>query len=143
MTISVWGKWIFKKYLIFSDTMQTFLEISPNFHNDWRWYDSMLVYILSTCQMPILVTALAVWPSTIWAPDSKNKLSWTISYNHKTLITFRYDAPNSQVPGFNFLEFLVNVLSTGSRGESTKHTCSYVKAIAYCFCRKFSRFTFL
>ena len=44
MTLSAWEKWISKKYLIFSDKMQTFFEIFENFHSDGRWHDSVSVY---------------------------------------------------------------------------------------------------
>ena len=50
-----------------------------------------------------------------------------ISCNHKALTTFHHDAPNSLAPGFKFLEFFVNDLSTRTRGEyskNTRHTAS-------------------
>ena len=83
-------------------------------------------FILSlTSQMPILTTALAVWAFIIWAPlVNKNKLTLLISYNHNALTTFHHHAPNSHVPNFNFLEFLINGLSTRSHGESPEHICS-------------------
>ena len=41
--------------------MQTFLEISANFYNDWTWYDAAPVPLAWLgSQMPILVTALAI-----------------------------------------------------------------------------------
>ena len=74
--------------------------------------------------MLILVTAWTVCALRIWAPPfNKNKLTWTISCNQKALITFHHDAPNSYVPGVNFLEFLVNGLSTRSHGEFAKYNC--------------------
>ena len=67
---------------------------------------------------------MAVWTFTIWAsPINENKLTWTISCNHKTLINCHHDAPKSRNPGFNFVLFLVNGLSTRNHGESTKCTC--------------------
>ena len=85
----------------------------------------MTLCILSLAsQMSILTTALVIWAVTIWvSPVNKNKLTWTISDNHKVSINFHHDAPNIHVPGFNFLEFLVNDLSKRGHGKSAKHTC--------------------
>ena len=55
-------------------------------------------------------------------PVNKNKLTWLISCNHKALTTFHHDAPNSLAPGFKFLEFFVNDLSTRTPGEYAKNT---------------------
>ena len=44
-------------------------------------------------QMPILVTALDI--------------HYFSSCQKKTYIRFHYDAPNSQVPGINFLEYMI------------------------------------
>ena len=49
-----------------------------------------------------------------------------ISYSNKALMNIHHDAPNSHVPGINFLEFLVHALSRTSYiadSESTKHAC--------------------
>ena len=40
---------VFKRYFFSAPLfrpikMQTFLETSTNFHNDWRWYDYVTVY---------------------------------------------------------------------------------------------------
>lgn len=72
-------------------------------------------------QIPIVVTALAVWAFTVSATQvNKNKLMGTISYSHKVLIIFKIGA---YVPGFNFFEFLVNSLSVTSYKKSTKLIC--------------------
>ena len=44
---------------------------------------------------------------------------------HKALINFYHDVPNSPVPGFVFLEFLVNALSPTSHSESAKRSYLY------------------
>ena len=68
---------------------------------------------------------------------NENKLTRTISYNHKALITFHHVASNTQVPGFNFLDFLVNDLSTKSHAES--YMCVKVALPL----QKFPRFSYL
>ena len=91
--------------------LQTFITIG----ND----RTMCQCILSLAsQMLILVTPwLSGHSLSIWAPlINKNKLTWTISHNRKTLVTFHHDPPNCHVQGFNFLEFLVNDISTRSLG---------------------------
>ena len=50
MIISIWEKWIAKKYSIFSDKMQTFHEISANFHNDWKCHESVSVYLVEVAK---------------------------------------------------------------------------------------------
>ena len=53
---------------------------------------------------------LVIFLFTIPQPAvNKSRLISAISYNHKTLMTFHHDAPNSHVPGFNFVEFLISV----------------------------------
>ena len=43
--------------------------------------------------------------------QEKNRLTWTVSYSNKALMTFNHDPPNSLISGINFLEFLVLALS--------------------------------
>ena len=38
-------------------------------------------------------------------------------------VTFHHDAPNIQVPGINFLEFLVHAMSIITDSESAIHVC--------------------
>ena len=49
----------FSAYLFNQIQMQTFLEISGNFYNDWIWRDSMSVQLLAS-QMAILATLLGI-----------------------------------------------------------------------------------
>ena len=44
--------------------------------------------------------------------SKKNKLTWTISSSNKVLMNIHHDAPNSHIPGINFLQFLVHALSS-------------------------------
>ena len=81
---------------------------------------------------------------SIWAPlINKNKLTWTISHNHKTLLTFHYDATNCHVQGFNFLEFLVNGISTRSLGLVNLQSIPVCKTQKlHLVSRKFYQFNF-
>ena len=63
-------------------------------------------------QIPYLVIAQAFANSI--PSDNKEKPILTVSYNHKALMTLHYDVAKSDVPGFNFLEFLVSFLSITS-----------------------------
>ena len=104
--------------------MQTFLKISANFHDDCRWHGSALVYsfFCLVSQILVIVTSLSCLGFTISiSPANKNKLAGTMSYSNKDLITFHHDAPNSYVPVFNVLEFLVNALQAAKHSESAKH----------------------
>ena len=93
--------------------IQTFLEISPNFYNDWRWNGSVSVYLFQLVKyIPILVTALDIHYFSFYC--QKNKLTQEISYSNKALMNIHHDAPNSYVPGINFLEFLVHAFSITS-----------------------------
>ena len=48
----------------------------------------------------------------LWS--KKIKLTLTIFYSNKVLMSFHHDAPNSHVPAINLLEFLVHALSITS-----------------------------
>ena len=68
--------------------------------------------------MLVPVTAMTAWEFIISAtPVNKNKITRTILYNHKDLIAFQHEAPNSHVPVFHFVEFLVNALPTTNHRE--------------------------
>ena len=59
----------------------------------------------------------------------------------QAVINFHHDAPNSQVPGFNFHELLVNNILATSHGESAWNSCLYVKTILHL--QKIPRINFL
>ena len=83
------------------------------------------VVICLAIQISVLVTrpgCLAIHFIPAPSPCQK-KLTWKMSYNHKTLITFHHDAPSSHVPTVNLLEFLLNPLKVTKHSESAKHAC--------------------
>ena len=55
-------------------------------------------------QVPALVTATCI--HYLSSSCQQNKLTLTISYNHKVVITLYHDVPDSRFPGFSLLEFL-------------------------------------
>ena len=62
------------------------LEISANFHNDWRWHDSLCHSLPQPWSF--FISAL---------PVTKNKVTSTVSYNRRALVVFFHDAPNSSM----------------------------------------------
>ena len=114
--INIW----FSVYLFNEIKMQTSLEISASIYNDW----TLQVFIMMTwlyvsildpaSQLANLVTALGIHYFSSSCLKKKSKITGAISYSNKTLMRFRRDAPNSHVPGINFLEFLVHALSITS-----------------------------
>ena len=75
--------------------------------------NSVSVYLWQLAKYTlILVIALGIHYFS--SSCQKNKLTWTISYSNKALMNIHHDAPNSHVPGINFLEFLVHALSITS-----------------------------
>ena len=58
---------------------------------------------------------------------------WTNLHEPFKTVTFHHDAPNSHVPGINFLEFLVHALSIASY-HSWKWIRKVCLSIPYCIC---------
>ena len=60
----------------------------------------------------ISITALGF---TISAPVKQTKkITWTISFSNKALMTFHHNTQNSHVPGINFFAFFVYAVSISS-----------------------------
>ena len=76
-------------------------------------------FSLATQQIPIFVKALEI---LYFSSSCQQKQTYLNS--HKALMTFHHNDPNSHVPGFHFLEFLVIALSTRTHCKSAKHRCS-------------------
>lgn len=88
----------FSAYLFHQIKIETFLKISANFYNDWRWHHSVSVY------QPNINPSNSPWNSL----QQFFLLIKKLSFSHTT------DVMNHYFPGFDFLEFLVNALSVTS-----------------------------
>ena len=86
--------------------METLLEISTNFYNDWKWHGSISVFsVLSfVSQIPVLVTASSIHCFQHLLAVKTN-LFGMISHSLKALMALHHAAPKRDAPGFNFLEF--------------------------------------
>ena len=103
INVSVWEKWISKKWFpehIFNqNSMETLLEISANLCNNWS---GMALFQRSV----YLVSLVSSEYSLFLAPSgNKDKLILNDSFSFKDLMALHHAAPKSNAPGFNFLEF--------------------------------------
>ena len=59
--------------LINKETCETFLEISANFHYDWRWHNRVSE-LSPTIQIPILVTDLDIHYFSFYSQEKQTYL---------------------------------------------------------------------
>ena len=107
---------MFSVHLYSKIRMQTFLEISPSFYNDYRWHEFVSVYLFQKVKYQSYFS---------YSCQNKNKkLTWTISYSNKALMNFSHDTPDSHFPSINSLEFLVHAHSESVKHVHKSHTVS-------------------
>ena len=116
--INIW----FLVHLCSQIRMQTFLEISPNFYNHYRWHDFVSVYLLQLVKYQSLSLP---WEFTISVPPVKKKNLH--ERFHTALVNFHHNVLNCHALAINLDELLVHALSITSYiiadSEFGKHAC--------------------